>query len=346
MAANDDAKFVESGSFRVDREKALAKLERYQLADPWDFTAAWARLAVESGASRVEVSTEGETSRLRFDGRPLPGGLLLDPVSGLFGEDADGRGRLLAVGLLALQRLSPVSIELRSGGRRWEHGLGGERAERVSAEGGMSAQVRWQSASARESAQRFLQEFKGALSLADLEVVADGRSLGRRHAEGEAGARKTESLGRRVCARKGGSVYAGTVNVHHRGVRVYRAAEAALAGIEVHVQDDELPLDFTGCRAVWDRRMGDTFKLAEEAALGLFPQPPAPRRPRLRVSGHRPLDVAVFLFGAGLLGYLGWNTSSSLFDSGHRSFSLFVMSAFLFLTVACAYFAYIAARTD
>ncbi|TPW20602.1 MAG: hypothetical protein FD126_1522 [Elusimicrobia bacterium] len=32
MAASDDGTFIESGSFRVDREKALEKLERYQLA--------------------------------------------------------------------------------------------------------------------------------------------------------------------------------------------------------------------------------------------------------------------------------------------------------------------------
>lgn len=341
-----DEELVESGSFRVDREKALEKLERYQLADPWDFAAAWARLAVESGAQRVEVSGEAGASLLFFDGKPLPGSLLLDPVSALFGEDADGRGRLLAVGLLALQKLAPATVELRSGGRVWLQGPEGDRTERSPEEPGTRVRVAWQAAAARESGQRFIQEFKSVLAMADLEVVAEGASLGRRHAEAESGARKRDSMGRRVCARKGGSVYAGTVNVYHRGARVYRAAEPELAGIEVHVQDDGLPLDFTGCRASWDRRMGETFELARQTALALFPAPPAPKRPRLRISKSKPLDTSVFLIGAAVFAWAGWAFGTSQSAGADRLLHLLVSTGCLGISLYSVYCAYIAARSS
>lgn len=299
MPPDEKERFIESGSFRVDREKALEKLERYQLADPWDFAAAWARMAVDSGATRLEASTSGETSLLRFDGRPLPEALLLDPLSGLFGEEGDPRGRTLAVGFLALLKLQPSSLEIRSGSRTWRHGADGDRTERSEAAVGTHIQVAWPSAAAREHAGRFVREFKVVLSLADLDFIEEGRSLGRRHAESESGVRKTASSGRTICARRGGNVYAGTVHVHHRGVRVHASSRAATAGVEVHVQDDELRLDYTGCLVAWDRRMGDTVQLAEASVAELFPT-------ETTSAGVLPVDRAatsVFfvLFGGGFV---------------------------------------------
>lgn len=341
-----DDEFVESGSFRVDREKALTKLAKYQLADPWDFAAAWARLAVESGAQKAEVSNEEGASLLRFDGRTLPGGLLLDPVSALFNEDPDGRGRLLAVGLLALQKLGPASVELRSGGRIWQQGPVGGRTERASEEPGTRVRIVWEIAKAPEAGARFIQEFKAVLALANLEVVIEGLSLGRRHAEAQDGVRKRDSMGRRVCARKGGSVYAGTVSVYHRGVRVFMAAEPALAGMEVHVQDDELPLDFTGCRSTWDRRMGDTFKLAEETAFALFPRAPSPRRPQLRISKYRAFDVAMLLICAAVFACFSWDFAASVSAGPDRSLDLLVATGCLGVSLFSAFGAVIAARSD
>jgi hypothetical protein len=115
----DPGRFVESGTFRVDRARALEKLSRYQLPDPRHFVRPWLRAAVLQGASRIAVSGEEGRAVLSFDGKPLEARLLEDPFSHLLEESeasAHEAGRMLAVGLLACLRLSPAEVELRSGG--------------------------------------------------------------------------------------------------------------------------------------------------------------------------------------------------------------------------------------
>ncbi|TPW20601.1 MAG: hypothetical protein FD126_1521 [Elusimicrobia bacterium] len=207
-------------------------------------------------------------------------------------------------------------MEIRSGSRTWRHGADGDRTERSEAAVGTHIQVVWPSDSARERAGRFVREFKVVLSLADLDFIEEGRSLGRRHAESEAGARKTLSAGRTICARRGGNVYAGTVHVHHRGVRVHTSSRAATAGVEVHVQDDELSLDYTGCLSPWNRRMGDTVQIAETSIPLLFP---APRQSSLkRGPAANPAAAAgLFLFGGGV-SWVGVGAVSQLAANGDR----------------------------
>ena len=51
----DEGVFVEGGALRVDRERALEKLKRFQLGDPGAGLFFWLRCAVASGATRFEL---------------------------------------------------------------------------------------------------------------------------------------------------------------------------------------------------------------------------------------------------------------------------------------------------
>ncbi|MDE2292631.1 MAG: hypothetical protein KGL53_11165, partial [Elusimicrobia bacterium] len=118
--SDDGAEFVESGSLRVDRPRALEKLRRYQLGDPRRGVLFWLRCACAAGAKFVNVEPGPNTLVLTFDGRPLARADLRDPYGALFVEDAEPRGRQLALGMLWAMRLEPSSLELESGeeGRR------------------------------------------------------------------------------------------------------------------------------------------------------------------------------------------------------------------------------------
>ena len=107
---------VESGSFRVDRERALEKLRRFQLPDAAMYLLPWVRCAVAGDAKEVAISRVPDGLRMRFGGRPLEARELKDPYKFLFEGGLDGaRYRHLAVGLLSAFRLSPERITVESG---------------------------------------------------------------------------------------------------------------------------------------------------------------------------------------------------------------------------------------
>ncbi|MFH1724934.1 MAG: hypothetical protein ABII00_09980 [Elusimicrobiota bacterium] len=114
---NDGARFVGSGSFRVDAAKMVEKLRERQLADPEDSLLPLLRCAVASGASDIALKRVPGGLEIRFDGRPIVARQLSQPYQALLAEaDADGpRGRHFAYGLLALQRLKPRFIHVVSG---------------------------------------------------------------------------------------------------------------------------------------------------------------------------------------------------------------------------------------
>lgn len=115
--SEEEGVFVGSGSFLVDRGRALDKLMRFQLPNPAAFALAWARCASASGASHLAVSAHAGVLTATFDGRPLTEAELEDPYRCLFEKRAPGtdRNRQLAVGLLSVLRLKPASITLTSG---------------------------------------------------------------------------------------------------------------------------------------------------------------------------------------------------------------------------------------
>jgi hypothetical protein len=114
---------VGSGTFKVDRWRALEKLKDFQLPDPTKFLLPWVRCAVASGASYIKVRYDqgGESSlgrlTMQFDGRPFTARELEDPYGCLFEESSpdNARNRNLAIGILCVLRSDPGSVAVRSG---------------------------------------------------------------------------------------------------------------------------------------------------------------------------------------------------------------------------------------
>lgn len=109
---------VETGSFTVDRARALEKLMRFALPDPAWAVLSLARVARAGEATRFEAArgARGELT-VRFDGDPLPKALLEAPYDALFSRAnrREPRGRDLAVALLSMLRLGPSHIVVRAG---------------------------------------------------------------------------------------------------------------------------------------------------------------------------------------------------------------------------------------
>ena len=116
----DDGELIESGTFRVDRKKALEKLKEFQLPDPTMFLLPWVRCAVASGATRItieEFTSKGGMLSMQFDGRPFAAGELKDPYGCLLDESTpeNARNRHLAIGLLTVLGRNPRSVTVISG---------------------------------------------------------------------------------------------------------------------------------------------------------------------------------------------------------------------------------------
>ncbi len=117
----DQPELVQSGTFLVDRGRALRRLRDYQFEDPKAFLLPWVRCAVLSGATGIDAQVAGEGLVLSFDGTPLDPRHFRNPYAALFEDDPDGeRYRHIAVGLLAALRLQPkiVTVASGSGGER------------------------------------------------------------------------------------------------------------------------------------------------------------------------------------------------------------------------------------
>jgi hypothetical protein len=113
-----DAVLVDSGSFSIDRGRALRKLMRFQLPDPGMYLLLIVRCAVASGAKSLSLSITGRGGlQAVFDGEPFTAEELEYPYASLFKRSRKRRrrNRQLAVALLSLLRLSPRNIVLTSG---------------------------------------------------------------------------------------------------------------------------------------------------------------------------------------------------------------------------------------
>ena len=115
---DDDAELVESGTFRIDRARALEKLKEFQFADPSMYILAFARCAVASGATEIRIENlDDGACKLHFNGIPIPDSRLKDPFEALFteeGEDTSKAERHLALGLLGALSTQPRSLSVES----------------------------------------------------------------------------------------------------------------------------------------------------------------------------------------------------------------------------------------
>ncbi|MBI2361822.1 MAG: hypothetical protein HYV15_00345 [Elusimicrobia bacterium] len=124
---SDEGEFVESGSFRVDRAKALEKLVGFRRRDV-GCVMLFARCAAAAGAKALEIDEGKDSITLRFDGAPFTRRELIDPYAALFSEEgaaAEPRRRWLALAFVHAWRPSLRSVSFASGSG----------AERVSLEG-------------------------------------------------------------------------------------------------------------------------------------------------------------------------------------------------------------------
>lgn len=103
-AAMGDGELVERGGFRVDRARAIERLSSVRFEDPRAFVGSLVRVAVACRAGAADFDVDGRELRVTWDGLPLPGELLRDPLAGLLGTSAEpGAGALGAAFLGALQ---------------------------------------------------------------------------------------------------------------------------------------------------------------------------------------------------------------------------------------------------
>ena len=116
--SDDGAVLAGSGTFVVDRRRALDKLMRFQLPDPETCLLPIIRCAMAGKASGVSITELSQGGlEIRFDGEPLGRERLEDPYSALFETRtaANAAARHLATGLLCALRLNPKMITVSAG---------------------------------------------------------------------------------------------------------------------------------------------------------------------------------------------------------------------------------------
>ncbi len=181
VAASGEPVLVASGSFRVERGRALEVLREVQMEDAEQFLLPFIRCAVASGATRLSLEDEGRAIVMRFDGRPLPEGLIHDPYRCLFEETGPDtvRGRQFAYGLLAALRLKPFVVSAVSGQARMslapEGWAGAAVPEPPTA--GTVIRVRWRLWKSRALRRRCLDKAAAAFGLCSAELTVRGEPV-------------------------------------------------------------------------------------------------------------------------------------------------------------------------
>lgn len=99
-----------TGRFRVDRRRALQKMERFQLADPLAYTLELVAAAVCAGASAIHVENDSDDFALRWEGEAPTRDELDGLFDHLFARAPEGRARALqhlALGVLGALGQAP-----------------------------------------------------------------------------------------------------------------------------------------------------------------------------------------------------------------------------------------------
>lgn len=119
---------MRSGSFRLDRRRALRTLASWRFEDPTVFVDCWVRCAVASGAGRISFLERPGGLSAAFDAA-LPEAAS-DPWAAIFDPEAPVAARELAQGLLACLATGPARLVVESGPLRFSV----ESVERLSAD--------------------------------------------------------------------------------------------------------------------------------------------------------------------------------------------------------------------
>lgn len=108
---------VESeGTFSVALDKAMHKLQQFQLERPEFFVVELLAVAVLGGATRFEARTSGQRLEFEFDGEPFPGSVLESLDDHAFLGSPDRHLRRLAIALRAVQTMNPSEVVFTSQG--------------------------------------------------------------------------------------------------------------------------------------------------------------------------------------------------------------------------------------
>jgi len=114
----EDGRLDSTGSFTLDRRKALEKMQRFQLADPLASLLLIVQAAHYQGATRIRFDIDTNDIRIAFDGPPfsradLDG--LFDVLLGHHDAPALRARRELALGVNAALGMNPAFVRLESG---------------------------------------------------------------------------------------------------------------------------------------------------------------------------------------------------------------------------------------
>lgn len=189
----DGGVLVCSGSFVVDKQRALDKLMRFQLPDPESCLLPMIRCAQSGKASEIsirEIMPNG--LELHFDGAPLQRERLSDPYAALFETktSANAGARHLATGLLCALRLKPQTITVSAGrpGARFRlkiDGLGKEVIQPSEGPGkGTVIRLLWGGTISLLRNRRLLSRVRERCSLSPVPLLINGRDIPRERAGG------------------------------------------------------------------------------------------------------------------------------------------------------------------
>ncbi len=107
------------GRFRVDRRRALEKMERFQLADPRAYTLELVAAAVAAGATRIDIRNDSDDFELSWEGDGPTREELDGIFDHLFARPTTARAEMLqhlAVGILGALGQAPRWVRLDRGG--------------------------------------------------------------------------------------------------------------------------------------------------------------------------------------------------------------------------------------
>jgi len=281
----DPGVFVESGTFRVDKSRAVRKLELYQLAEDASPLLLWVRCANACASSLIRIRQQACWCEIRFDGEPFSSSHFHDPFSALFDDEAQAEPRMkhLAFGLIQAVKLAPRLITIRSGAGLDRSMLritpieGGQVEQEVSpdvaAEKDTSIQLEWSSWDREASLRAHLQRercpdifamSRASLALEDSLIVDP--------AEDPPGEKRFEEEGTRVVLSRRGSatVPVGRAGFYSYGVLVSVSEMGRGFGAAAWLNDDRFQLNASLDGVVQDERLRRARTLLRERAAGFL----------------------------------------------------------------------------